>query len=319
MNRSLGRSIKWFVIVAALCLAIYGAGRLYYKVTDGFTIGNIVSTLSYQEKWAITPLSNSEKKQVSEILSQPYRYVGKGCQSYVFLSQDGDYVLKFVKYQRFRPQAWLDYFQWVPGINPIRLYKIQKKEKKLDMLFDSWKIAYENLKEETGLVYVHLNKTKDFHQPVVIFDKLGFQHEVDIDDMEFLIQKKAQMLCPALEEMMAAHQEKEAVRLIDQLLAMILFEYARGFADNDHALMQNTGVLDGRPIHIDAGQFVKNEEVKKSEVFKQELFSKTFKFHKWLQKRYPSLAEHLQSRLVEIIGSEFYSLKPQVKNHAWSE
>ena len=59
---------------------------------------------------------------------------------------------------------------------------------------------------------------------------------------------------------------------------MLVSEYRRGFADNDHATVQNTGVLDGRPIHIDVGQFVRNERVKEPRLFHQELFNKTWKF-----------------------------------------
>lgn len=311
--------LKWILIACALLLLGYGTGRLYYRITDGFTTGNIRSDLPYNHAWAIASKKGEEKEKLDAILSQSFQYIGKGCQSYVFLSADGNYVLKFVKYQRFTPQAWLDIFEAVPVINTIRLQKIEKKQKKLDMLFTSWKTAYENLSTETGLVYVHLNKTKEFGKSLLIFDKMGFKHQINLDETEFLVQKKAAMLCPSIDAYMKENHEQKAVALIDNLLALILFEYARGLADNDHALMQNTGVLEGKPIHIDVGQFVKNEEVKKSEVSKQELYSKTFKFRKWLEKRYPSLASHLEKRLIEVIGSDYYTLKPQVKNHAWSE
>lgn len=313
------RQVKWAFIACLIFLCGYGSSRLYYHVTDGFTIGNIVSELPYQEKWAISPLGNQQKKEVGEIVSQPFHYLGKGCQSYVFQSEDGSYILKFVKYQRFTPQAWLAYLDWVPGIHPLRLKKIEKKRMKLDMLFTSWKIAYENLQEETGLIYVHLNKPADFNKKLTIYDKMGFKHEVDLDSMEYLIQRKATMLCPEIETLMKQNREKEAKILIGNLVDLILSEYSRGLADNDHALMQNTGVIDGKPVHIDAGQFVLNENVKNPDVYKQELFSKTFKFNKWLKKRYPSLSEYLEEKLIIIIGPKYYSLKPQVKNHAWSE
>lgn len=311
------KSLFWFLFTIA---AVYGGVRLYYSITDGFREANIVSEFAYNEKWELHPQLGEQKALVDSILAQKFTYLGKGCQSYVFQSEDGKYVLKFVKYQRFRPQAWLDYFAAIPFLNDYRLSKIQKKEKKLDMLFTSWKIAYEHLQSETGLVFVHLNKSKGvLSKTLLIYDKLGIEHRLDADQMEFLIQKRASMLCSSIEKLMAEHQAEQAKQLLSRLLALVLSEYERGIADNDHALMQNTGVLNGAPIHIDAGQFVFNAEMKSPDIFHQELFSKTFKFRKWLAKRFPELANYLDDLLYDIMGEKLYHLQPQVKNHAWSE
>lgn len=313
------RSFKFLFYLFLIIAATYGAGRLYYKVTDGFAMGNIISDFSYNPNWETHTLDKKSKEQLDAILAQKFFYGGKGCQSYVFMSEDGQYVLKFVKYQRFRPQAWLDYLTFVPFVDPYRLRKIEKKKKKLEMLFESWKIAFDELQDETGLLYVHLNKGKDLNRQVTIYDKMGFEHQVNIDQMEFLVQKRASMLCPSITALMDQKDEDGARKLLDRLLGMVLSEYNRGLADNDHALMQNTGVYQGAPIHIDVGQFVHNEQIKNHDVYKQELFSKTFKFRKWLKKNYPSLETYLDDQLLKIVGEDFYTLKPQVKNHAWSD
>lgn len=311
--------LKNLLIISVLILVVYGSGRIYYAVTGGFTLGNITSDFSYNEKWATESLFETEKEQLKEVLSQKFTYLGKGCQSYVFASEDGKYVLKFVKYQRFRPQAWLDYFESVPLINRYRLAKIEKKHKKLDMLFTSWKTAYEHLKPETGLVYVHLNKSKDLQQTLTIYDKLGLEHKINLDDMEFLLQKRADMLCPTITRFVKEGQIADAKLLIDNLINMILGEYNRGLADNDHALMQNTGAIGTMPVHIDVGQFVINPQITNPAEYKPELFSKTYKFRLWLAKHHPELADYLNEKLLGIIGPEFHTLIPKLKNpHAWS-
>lgn len=310
---------KNLVIISLAILLLYGSGRLYYAVTGGFTLSNITSDFKHHENWETKSLTVAESEQIKKILSQKFTYLGKGCQSYVFGSSDGQYVLKFVKYQRFRPQQWLDFFQSIPIINRYRLAKIEKKQKKLEMLFSSWKIAYENLQPETGLLYVHLNKSHDLLPALTIYDKMGFEHTLHMDDMEFLLQKRAKMLCPTVDQLMQSEQISDAKKLIDNLLKMILSEYQRGLADNDHALMQNTGVEGNMPLHIDVGQFVIKPEISNPEVYKQELFSKTFKFRMWLMKHHPELGIYLQEKLLEIIGPEFYHLVPKLKNpHAWS-
>lgn len=306
----LKKSLLWFCIVF---LIAYGTGRLYYRVTAGFTIGNITYELPYDSRWNIRDLNYEESKQLDAILSQNFKYIGKGCQSYVFASEDDKYVLKFFKYQRFRPREWLNYFNFIPGMKQYTKEKTEKKRRKLEGVFTSWKMAFEDLQPETGVVYVHLNKSDNLNKTLHIYDKIGWKHELNSDDYEFMIQKKAMMLCPTLEQMMAKGQVDEAKNLLDHLLRLIVSEYERGLADNDHALMQNTGVVEGLPIHVDAGQFIRNSKIKDSKVSNQELFNKTWKFRKWLQKNFPELEAYLVLHLKKIIGEkEFAELKPKL-------
>jgi len=302
--------IKKTLLLLTLVVSFYAAGRLYYALTGGFTMGNIEADIPHDPRWEMRPLAQTEKNEIEKAFDQPYHYLGKGCQAYVFASEDGNYVVKFFKYQRFRPQAWINLFTFIPAVEKYQLGKVQEKKEKLEKVFTSWKIAFETLKNETGVIYVHLNKSNEWDRVLTIRDKLGMKHEVKLDQIEFTLQRRAVMLKPAIDQLIADGQNEQAERLIDRLLAMLLSEYARGYADNDHALMQNTGVLDGRPIHIDIGQFIHNDSVKAPKVFKQELYDKTYDFHKWLIKHHPSLAKHLEMRLVVIMGPDYFYKAP---------
>lgn len=305
-----------FQLIALLVFlsVCYGLGRLYFQLTGGFTLSNISSNFAYQPDWEVRPLSEQENKQLDKALSQSYSYLGKGCQSYVFESQDGKYVIKFFKYQRFRIQPWITYFPPLPAMVQYRKEKEQKKWIKLDGFVKSWKLAFEHLKPETGLVYVHLNKTSHLNKNLIIYDKMGWKHELDLDHMEFCIQFKADMLCNRLKALKRENDLNGSKQLIDNLLALILSEYARGLADNDHALMQNTGVFDGKPIHIDVGQFVMTDLIKDPAYLNVELYTKFYKFHLWLKENDPVLANYLDGRLAEIIGSDYATMKPQWRN-----
>lgn len=163
------------------------------------------------------------------------------------------------------------------------------------------------------LVAVHLNKSKHLQKQVIIYDKIGRKHLVDLDQMEFCIQRRARLICEALLEYKEKGRFNEAKMLIHHLMELILSEYSRGLADNDHALMQNTGVVQGKPVHIDIGQFVFNEDVKKPEVFYQELFTKTYKFKLWLKDYYPELADYLEGELSQIIGPNYSLMQPKFR------
>jgi len=294
---------------------MYGVGRLYFKVTDGFRIVHISSNFPPDPRWDTRELNPDEKEQLDGVLSQTFTYLGKGCQSYVFLSEDGKYVLKFFKYQRFRPQCYLRWFSFIPSVDSYLQRKICQKSVKLDLLFESWRTAFDSLQKETGLIYVHLNPTSHINKELTLVDKIGCQHQVDLDTMEFLVQKKAAMLCPTLDAMIANGKDAEAKRLLTSLIRMLVSEYKRGFADLDHALMQNTGVLDGRPIHVDVGQFIKDETVRNSSYYYQELFNKTWKFRCWLEKRHPVLLAHVENELEKEMGKQFATLCYIPKKH----
>ncbi|MCE5316190.1 MAG: hypothetical protein LLG04_02350 [Parachlamydia sp.] len=311
--------IKYLVLLALVWALAYGVGRIYYRTTGGFTISNITYDLPYDARWEMRSPDEDEAHAVEAILHQPFHYLGKGCQSYVFVSEDNRYVLKFFKYQRFRPKAWLPYMTFIPGMEGYLQSKSECKKRKLESVFSSWKIAYEDLLPETGVLFVHLNKTQlnmtkgQREKPFVIYDKMGWEHSLNLNDYEYLLQRKAKLLCPTLDGLMAQGKVYEAKQLLDRLIQMLLSEYHRGYADNDHALMQNTGVLDGRPVHIDVGQFVKNDKVRDPEVYNHELFNKTWKFRKWLSENHPELASHLEMLLRQVMGDEAFSaLKPRL-------
>lgn len=302
--------IKWMLFIVLAILLCFGIGKLYYFLTAGFSIRQITSDLSYNPEWETHPLSSSEKKEVNTALDQEYTYLGKGCQSYVFASEDGNYVIKFLKHQHFRPQRWINLFTFIPSINEYQQTSKDVKRQKLEKLFIGCKIAFEDLKSETGIIYVHLNKSNNWKKTLTIVDRLGFKHHLDVDRMEFILQHRAKMFADTIIDFMEQSSQKEAELLIDRLLVMLISEYQRGIADNDHALMQNTGVLNGRPIHIDIGQFIHNQTVQDPVIYKKEVFDKTFLFHQWLKTHYPTLSDHLKNRLLALIGPDYFFIVP---------
>lgn len=304
------RKWRWALLLSVTALAFYGSIRLYFHLTDGFSVAHIVSDRPYNSELETRPLKEEEKELIYSLFDQEFHYLGKGCQSYVFASDDGDYVLKFFKYQRYRQKPWLKYFSFIPSVREYKERREAKKNRKLENLLRSCRIAFDNLQNETGLVYLHLNKTDEFKKTLTIYDKLGIKHELNIDNLDFMIQKRALMICSAVDALMAERKVDEANRLIQNFISMILSEYGKGLADNDHALMQNTGIYKGKPIHVDVGQFVWHERIRDRKVYKQELFNKTYKFRVWLAENHPELLDPLDARLHRIIGKDFDNMEP---------
>ncbi len=304
------RLLKRIVLAIAAIILIYGAGRLYYAVTDGFTQENILSDLTPDVRWRSPALSNEQQSAIQTILNQPFHYLGKGCQSYVFASEDGKYVLKFFKYHRYRTKPWVNALAFLPPVEAYRRDRQEHKDKKLSNLFSSWMTAFKFLPEATGLIYVHLNKGEGWDQEVVLYDKIGGKHLINLNQLEFLVQKRAVMLADTLEMMLNAQTGNLAKDQIASLFALIRSDYASGFVDEDHALLQNTGVLEGKPIHIDVGQIGRKAEAKEVAIYRQHLFNKMYKFREWLHERDPQLALYTTALLFEQVGPEIWTMEP---------
>jgi hypothetical protein len=295
-----------------IAMLLYAGGRLYFQLTGGFSTENITG-MPDTGAFSVQSIDGEQQKQIAEILSQPFYYLGKGCQSYVFESKDHRYVIKFLKLQRFRPHWTLETVSFIPQMEKLREKKAIEKTDKLIDLLSSWKIAYEDIPEETGVIYMHLPHQSMPAQKLKIIDKAGITRELDSSSVAFLLQRKAEMLCPFIKRKMGEGNQLAAKKALSSLVSRLVDEYHRGFGDNDHALMQNTGVFDGSPVHIDVGQFTREERFKDPLVYREELFSKTYKFRIWLSKHYPELERHLYQELLSVIGPEIDQLKPKLK------
>ncbi|MFA6502366.1 MAG: hypothetical protein WCT85_06225, partial [Parachlamydiales bacterium] len=112
--------LKTIFVLIALVLCIKG----YNLFTDGFRIDKIYP--KFNEKIQAFPLD-----EIDEVFNQNYKYLSKGCQTYVFESEDGNYVIKFIRYHRYQLPLWLQV------INYNQSYKNKREFYKTKLLKDS--------------------------------------------------------------------------------------------------------------------------------------------------------------------------------------
>jgi hypothetical protein len=66
--------------------------------------------------WEGKPLTEEEERLLIALFNQRFHYLDKGNQSYVFKSEDNQYVLKFFHFERMRPSALWEYLETIPFI-----------------------------------------------------------------------------------------------------------------------------------------------------------------------------------------------------------
>jgi hypothetical protein len=291
-----------------ICLKIFGflivcvlLKKFCHSKTDGFALHKIRSSLSYCSDWEVPSSTLQDNEEIAAILDQPFYYLSKGAQSYVFASKDGQTVIKFFRVYHLQPPLWMRILPFPPPLQPYQICKMIEKRRGLDKDFNSYKLAFQELKNETGLLYIHLNKTDYLKKSLTIFDKIGIGHQLDLDQMEFLIQKKASLVFPSITDLVKTEgieSAKEAISALVKLLVLIRCE--KGIFDKDPELNTNFGFLHKIPLQIDVGRFRLAQAHKNPEDYHDDVIRITDNFRQWLDKNYPPLSEHLLSEIQQI-------------------
>lgn len=297
------------LILIIIGFAAFGGIRLYYNLTDDFRLSNITNEMPNRSEWEVPALSLSEQAKIDRILDQKFIYIGKGAQSYAFGSEDGRYVVKFFKFKHLRPSVFLDILPPVPPFESYRTKQTMRKNRKLEGVFAGYRLAYETHKDASGILFLHLNKTKGIHKKLTVVDKIGRQHVIALDDVVFVIQEKAQTVRQVINELLQKKDLPLAKHRIHQIFDLYVSEYNKGIFDHDHGVMHNTGFVGDKPIHLDVGKLKKDISMKDPVVYSKDLELVARRMDNWLRENvdvyYPELAGEIEDNMTRITGKAF--------------
>lgn len=287
------------LIFTALFFAIsVPVARLCLKETDRFMIIEITSNRPNNSAFDTRPLTPAENDEVSDALSQKYTYLGCGGQAFVFFSEDGKYALKFFKQRHFREPTYLNYIPFIPR---YRNLKFAKRSKRIHQEYGSYKLGFEELPQETALVYLHLNKTNHLKKSVTLIDRLHIEHQIDLDTTDFILQRRAQLVPDTINNQMEMQDIMGAKKTISSVVDLIVYRCKAGYGDKDPNIATNCGIFEGRAIKIDVGRFYRDPRMKLPLFYKPELLHLTRPFRKWLSDHHPDLVPHLDSEVQKVI------------------
>ncbi|MBS0604358.1 MAG: hypothetical protein JSS60_04880 [Verrucomicrobia bacterium] len=296
--------MKFYRKFASVSLAVflfYAAEKFCHRQTDGFQIVKIHSDLPASPQWETQAPTSQELENLSSIFSRPFHYLDSGGQCYAFVSEDGNMVLKLFKMHHLRQYPWLQRIS-LPGIfDRLRVHFLLLQKRKLERVFTSSKIAYKELKKESGLLYLNLNPNPALSaHRLKLIDKLGIAHEVSLAQVPFVLQYKADNAFKTL-RFHLLHQDISSAKLvIREIFECLSARYEKGIKDLDPALRRNIGLLKDRAINIDIGSFYLANAPITNEEFRQELLNDTHRMRKWLKKRSKELTVYFDSLVEEI-------------------
>lgn len=209
-----------------------------------------------------------------QAFDQSYDYLGSGAQFYVFASRDRSFVLKLFKTHH--------------GLFASK----EKKKKRLLRLFTSAKLAQELLPMETGILFLHLAKTKDLYGKVTIYDPLQIAHSLNLDCTAFILQKYAEPAAMRLQAQLDKENIIDAKTSMKALLDLAENTALKGIKNKDIKLIRNCGFVGDLPLILDIGS-LSIREGDSSKAGKKVRKKATIQLHQWLLAYYPKQKELL--------------------------
>lgn len=285
--------IRNLIIFFSLLSIFTGCLLFYNHLNDGFSLHQITSSLPPCPHYQV-PLEPSKKADLLSVLNQNFNYLGKGCQFYAFESEDGKYVIKFLKHKHLRQFTWLKSLPLPTKWRALAEKKITQRKERVDRLFSSCRLAYLEMADLTGLLYIHLDRTPTLSKTLLIKDKVGLRHKINIDEYEYILQKKA----ISVKEVFAkeALQPEQIQGRLKQLVRLIEARWERGICDRDRSFVQNVAFSaeEDRAIFVDIGQFFKDPSILKEEEQIKDLKKRLGNLYEWTGRYFPHLIPLVQ-------------------------
>ena len=253
----------------------------------------------YHLKWDGHALIPQEKNVLEKALCQPYRYLSKGGQSFVFLSEDGNYVIKFFKQKIFSIPHFQSRYPFLAHF--LKERKIKQRAAKRDRIFSGYKIAFDKLAKETGVLYVHFNATSHLQKTLQLTLPSGQALSVDLDDCDFIVERRAECLQDHLNALLAQDRIYEAGDALRRLLELYCVFYQKDVRDRDVEIANNYGFVDGAPVLFDAGRLLPCVGHKDKKKYQKRIQSILPSFRNWVKAHYPMLIPYCDGAIAKII------------------
>lgn len=273
------------IVLFSVCF--FCIAKLCHFATKGFSLQRISTpSLVACNEWNDAPLPSSE------IFAQTFTYLGSGGSFYAFVSEDQKTVLKFFKHHHLCPL-----YERLPLPQSIKNHL--PRTGKWKRVLSSCEIAYSQLREQTGILYLHLNRTKDLLPTVKIIDPIGIVHHISLDKTQFLLQQKAEMVYPYLTHLLDKGEMFRAKEAIDKIVSLMIENHGKGISDRDLNVETNFGFAAHRPIKIDVGPFEILQENVPSFFEMKSAKRHLDQFSQWLKMHSEELASYLEQTLRE--------------------
>lgn len=289
---------KRFGYLLLIAGSLIGIARFCHHQTQGFRISKITNNFFSSES------SENSPPLINSLLNQKFHFLSRGLQSFVFASEDGQYVIKLFNNRYQRKITLFSLLSHLPFLSFWAKKQCAYFEQKLFQTQMSYQIAFDEMQKETGLIYLHLFPTSELPAQLRLIDRLHICHTLDPNKIGFLIQKRVKPAYPAIKNYLDSGDISGAKRALSSLIHLFLWKMRQGIHDNDPLIRTNYGFIGTQAIQIDVGPLSKDNSVKSKELQITHLQKITTSLKSWLQENAPSLLPFLEQELEQQLSYE---------------
>jgi hypothetical protein len=270
--------MKKHLFIYLVLLSLLGIFCFFcHEKTEGFQAHKIVVLDLPRE------LPRVAREENLSFLQQKFFYLGRGRQSFVFSSEDGNFVIKFLRYHKYQKPLSVRMFSSFLTKDQKQAL-LEKKERSLRAQ-ESYDIAFRTLKEETAVIFAHLTPTRHLCRQIEVYDGLNKKWTIELDNVLFIVQKKAVSLEKALREAFLAKEEKRVKSLIFSFLDGVLSRQKQGILNRDwRNALRNSGVIGDQVIEVDIGSFYRDDAIFSGKRFEEEIVLFSTPLREFLEK-----------------------------------
>jgi hypothetical protein len=273
----MNKGIAIFTLILFCCLT--GEGLHYIK--GGFSPRRIQSLdVDLTEGW---------NEETQRTINQTFYFVGRGRQCFAFQSQDGKYILKIPRTDIYKTPFWVRAL-------PIRSYRAQleaRHEAKKQFILESFRISFYELKNQTGLLAIHLGSSPKSGRTITLVDASGWKHNMQLDKLPFLLQYKKPILIDSFLQALKTGNQNEAGKILDALVAAITERASKGILNLDRRFIDNYGYDGEKAFQIDVGSFFKKPDLTLPDAREKSLRDSIDPVKEWLTELYPEMLNYL--------------------------
>ena len=283
-------------LLLIVCLSL---GKGIYFLREGFNPRKI-KTFSLAK---ISPID----EETQTILSQRFYFLGKGRQCFAFVSEDGKYVLKCPRTNIYQIPFWAKSLVSKKGQEEIRIDKMERQ----NFVFESFRIASEELKKETGVIATHLGESPSTKKKITLVDTLGVTHQIPLDTTIFILQHKRPLWTPKFLEATKNGTLKEQERILDALINIMVKRASHFVLSRDRSFLRNYGFDGTEAYQIDVGDFFQRQDWDHRKVFHKSIRDSLDPVQDWLSKVNPPMLAYLNGKIDSLEPIEDIPKQPQ--------
>lgn len=280
---------NFFLLFSLACVGIAAFIHSQSKNSDCFNPSYVALDPSLLSLTGLDLPRFSLTQEECKIFDQPFHFLGSGHQCFAFESEDGQYVLKLIKFHYY--------------LSPRSFSTASKQKEKLKRVLQGFSLAEHQNKKGCGLISVNLLPSKEIFY-ATLKDKAGRKYLLNLRSLPFALQEKATPTGALLKQLLDQGKVEEAGEKLKMLFAMFEGEFRKGLYDHDHNIIHNTGFTKNGPIRIDFGKLASRNEMGDSLRIREELLRLAHgRVAPWIKKYYPQYLEKLLSILDKFINS----------------